>query len=212
MVLHHIGVAHVEVGHVRAKGGQITALACDHPRVFAPNVPALRFLLSPLKPSAVRALRIFQTVFKVGVLFGAVIQNIIHDHTNASGVSLFDQFIKVGQAAIVWVDVAKVGGGVAMVLVGTGGNGHEPNAFNAQVFQVIERLRQALQVSDAIAVAVFVTANKDFHESTVVPVFRQTWRLACQLCAGNERCQQQGDASDLRPDHGTPMFEERCHF
>ena len=64
---------------------------------------------------------------------------------------------------------------------------------------MVKRLNQALQIANAIAIAVFVTAYKDFHESTVVPALRQMEWLACKLRARNEGDEQQGHTHNLRP-------------
>ena len=126
------------------------------------------------------------------MLKGAVVQHIVHDYANASFVRFFDQFIKIGKRAIVWLDVSKVTGGIAMVSVCAGCNGHEPNAFDAQVLQMIQRLNEAFQIANAIAVAVFVAAHKNFHERAVMPTLFQLLRLALhERRASHHDCQHQ---------------------
>ena len=68
------------------------------------------------------------------MLKGTMVQNIVHDDANASFVRLLNELIKIGKRAIVWLDVSKVTGGIAMISVCTDRNGHEPNAFDAQNF------------------------------------------------------------------------------
>ena len=123
------------------------------------------------------------------MICGTVIEHVVHDHANAPCVGSFDQVIKVGQGAVVGVDVAKVGGGVAMVVVSAGGDGHQPNAFHPQVLQMVQRLRQAFEIANAIAIAVAPAAHENFHEGAVVPPRRQwsRWKLCAQMCREKDR-------------------------
>ena len=88
-------------------------------------------------------------------------------------VGLRYQFVKIGQRAVGGVDVAEVGGGIAMVAIGIGGDGHQPDACDAQVFEIVQRLGDAFEVADAVAIAVFVRTDKDLHEGTVLPACGQ---------------------------------------
>ena len=134
MVFDDFRVAHVEVRHVRAKRGQVAAIVNAHPRIASPDVPTHRFLISPFVPLAIRTLRIFEGFFKEGVLFGAVVQDVIHDDANTALVRFLNELIKVSQGTVVGIDVSKIARGITMVMVCTGGDGHEPNAFDAQFF------------------------------------------------------------------------------
>ena len=60
-----------------------------------------------------------------------------------------------------------------MVTIGIGGDGHQPNAFDAQVFEVVELLGQALEVSHAVAITVLIGTYKHLHKGTALPVGRQ---------------------------------------
>ena len=123
------------------------------------------------------------------MLFGAVVQHIVHDDANAALVRFFDEFIKVSQRAVVGLDVSKVSRGIAMVAVCAGCNGHEPNAFDAQVLQMVQRLNKAFQIANAIAVAVFVAAYKNFHERAVMPTLLEFWfSLMLIKCRPNGQC------------------------
>ena len=48
-------------------------------------------------------------------------------------------------------------------------NGHEPQTGDAEVLQIIEFLNEAVDVADAVAIAVVEAAHEDFIEDAVVP-------------------------------------------
>jgi len=89
---------------------------------------------------------------------------------------LADQFIEIGQRAVGRLDAAVIGGGVTVVAVGTAGDGHQPEATDAQLLQMVKGLCQALEVANPIAVAVAPAAHKDFHESAMLPALGQGTR------------------------------------
>jgi hypothetical protein len=80
---------------------------------------------------------------KQGVLACTVVDDIVHDDAHAAGMRLAQQFVKVFQRAVGGLYGAKVGCGIAMITVGAGGDGHEPDALDAQVFQIVQLLDQA---------------------------------------------------------------------
>ena len=173
VVGHGRRMAQVEVGHVSPEGAQVAAGGRGKPGVLAPDVPAFGFGIAPFVPGAERAFRFTQRLRKEGVTVGAVVDHIVHDDADAAGMGLAQQLVKVGQCAVGGLDVAVVGGGVAVVAVGAAGDRHQPEAADAQLLQRVQRLREAAQVADAIAVAVLPAAHKDFHEGAVLPAFGQ---------------------------------------
>ena len=107
------------------------------------------------------------------MLGSAVVDDIVHDHSDATRMCFAQQGIKVLQRAVLWFNAAEVGGGIAVVAVGAGGDGHQPDATDAQALQVVQALCHAAQVADAIAVTVAVAAHKNFHEGAALPSIGQ---------------------------------------
>jgi hypothetical protein len=101
---------------------------------------------------------------------GAVVDHVVHDDAHPARVRLRDQFVEVGQRAEGRLDVAVVRDRVAVVAVAAAGDRHEPQAGHAERVQVVEPLVQALEIADAIAVAVGVAAHVDFREGAMHPV------------------------------------------
>ena len=102
-----------------------------------------------------------------------MVDDVINDHADATRVRLREQLIKISQRAVGRLNRAKVGGGVAMVVVSAGGHGHQPDALDAEVLQVVQSLREAAQIANTVCVAVFVGAHKDLHECAMLPTCGQ---------------------------------------
>ena len=175
----HSRIPEIEVRHMRAKGAKEGTLPGLCPGVLAPNIPAGGRCIFPHIPVVERAARAGLGANKHRVFSGAVVDDVIHDDADTALVSLRNQFIKISQRAVGGVDATKVRGGVAVVAISIGGDRHQPDAGNAQVFEIVQGLGHAFQVANAIAIAVLVGAHKDFHESTMLPAHRQlTWHPA----------------------------------
>jgi hypothetical protein len=69
-----------------------------------------------------------------------VVDHVVHHHADAAPVGLRDELVEVGQRAVLGRHGAEIGGGVAVVAVGVGGDGHQPDAADAQVLQVVQAL------------------------------------------------------------------------
>jgi hypothetical protein len=112
-------------------------------------------------------------VLEERVLRGAVVHDVVDDHSDAARMGLRDEFVEVGDGAVVGLDGAVVGHRVAVVVVLALRDGHQPHALDAEVAQVVEPAGEALQVALAVAVAVLVAADEDLHERAVLPAVRQ---------------------------------------
>jgi hypothetical protein len=54
---------------------------------------------------------------------------------------------------------------------------------------MVQRLNEAFQIANAIAVAVFVAAHKNFHERAVMPTLLEFWfSLMLIKCRPNGQC------------------------
>jgi hypothetical protein len=91
---------------------------------------------------------------------------------NDSYVALFsfcNHAVEIGERAVHGIDVFVVGDVIAEVnLRGREARG-DPNGVDAEVFQVIELRGDALEVADAVIVAVGEAARIDFVEDGVLP-------------------------------------------
>jgi hypothetical protein len=72
-------------------------------------------------------------------------------------------------------------------------NGHQPQAFDSQRLQVIELLGDAVEIADAVAVAVAKRTDKDLIENRVVPPGERLCaddRCACSAVDGSVASRQ----------------------
>ena len=105
-----------------------------------------------------------------------MVHDVVDDDLDAAGVGGGEEGLEVGHGAVVGIDGAVVDGVVAVV-AGRVVDGHEPDAGDAEVVvggrvavvEVVELLGQALEVADAVAVAVVEAAHEDLVEDRVVP-------------------------------------------
>ena len=99
------------------------------------------------------------------VLVGGVIDDQVHNDFEAQGVGLVQHLLKLCQRAVVGVDVAVVGHVVAVVGVGGGIEGAEPDGVHPQGLDIIQLVVHAVQIADAVAVAVAEAANPNLIEA-----------------------------------------------
>jgi len=120
----------------------------------------------------------------------------VNDDANATRMAGFQQLFKIIQRAVIRVDRLVIGDVVTMV--GRRGiDWHEPQRADSQVIrglrvavvQIVQLLNDALKIADAIAVAVFKGAHKDFIEDHIIPPARNILRLSdfrgCSCCRGS---------------------------
>ena len=169
----HLRVAQVEVGHLVREAGEIGTVLVLVPGILAVDAPACGHLILPEVPVPVRAARVRARLLEQRMVGRAVVDHVVHDHADAARVRLLDQLVEVSQRAVVGLDRAVVGHGVAVVLVLAACDRHQPQPRDSQRLQVVEPADQALEVADAVAVAVLVTPDIDLHEGAVPPVRRQ---------------------------------------
>ena len=102
------------------------------------------------------------------MLVGRVVDHEVGDDPDAARVRGLGQRLEVGDGADRGVDLAKIGDVVAVVLQGRGVDGHQPEAVDAQLLEVVELRRQADQVAVAVAVGVVETPDVDLVEDGVL--------------------------------------------
>src|ERR1035437_3968284 len=79
------------------------------------------------------------------------------------------QAVKVGQGAVLGVDILVIRDVVAEVHLRRGIAGSEPNGVDAQLLQVVQPRGNAVQVADAVAVRVLKTARIYLVDDGVLP-------------------------------------------
>ena len=102
------------------------------------------------------------------MLVRGVVADQLGDHPQPAPVRLADELAHVAQRAVVGVDAEVVGDVVAVVLERRRIERQHPDRRDAEVAQVVELLGQALEVADAVAVAVAEGADVDLVDDRVL--------------------------------------------
>ena len=98
------------------------------------------------------------------VLVAGVVHDEVDDHADAALVRLVEELEEVLEVAELGQDVGVVGDVVAAVAQRRGEERRQPEAVDAEPLQVVELLGQALEVADAVAVAVVERADQHLVE------------------------------------------------
>jgi hypothetical protein len=88
------------------------------------------------------------------MLIGGVVDDQLGDHLQAAAVRLGHEPAKVLQRAVVGMHVAVVGDVIAVVAQRRGIEGQQPQRVDAELLDIVEALRQAGEVAEAVAVRV----------------------------------------------------------
>lgn len=113
-----------------------------------------RLRVAPHVPVAVRVVGALAGLLEPGVLIGGVVDDQVADDAHAAVVRRAQHLDHVAQSAQARVDVVVVGDVVAVVRIGRGIERHQPQAGHTELGQIVDAVRQALQVTDPVAVAV----------------------------------------------------------
>ena len=105
------------------------------------------------------------------VVVAGVVQDQIDDDVDVPGLTLGHQGFEIGHGAVLGIDVVVVPD-VILVVALAGVQGHEPDAVDAQLLQIVQLGDDALQVADAVAVGVTEGVDKDFVEGAVIVIRR----------------------------------------
>ena len=105
-------------------------------------------------------------------------EHLIDHDFQAQPVSLRHQPVEVGQGSIGGIDAAVVGDVVAEVLLGRGEEGRQPDGVHAKLRHIGQAAGDALQVADAVTVAVLEGARVDLVNDGAAPPVRIA---RCQL-------------------------------
>ena len=83
---------------------------------------------------------------------GGVVRNEVHDHADVASFRFLHQAIEIGHGAVLRIDGGVVGDVVAEVHLRRRIHRRDPDGVDAEVFQVVEALGDAVEVADAVAV------------------------------------------------------------
>ncbi len=174
-----LGVAPVEVGLGGVEEMEVP-LAVVHPgpgRAAEDRLPVvgrqLTGLTTPLPEQVAGPLRApwpgGQGCLEPLVLAGGVVGHQVDDHLDAERVRRRHHGVEVGERAEPGVDVAVVGDVVAVVVLGRGVEGRDPDGVDAQLGEVGQPRRDAAQVAEPVAVGVGEGADVDLVADRVLP-------------------------------------------
>ena len=102
------------------------------------------------------------------MLVGRVVDHEVGDDPDAAGMGGLGQRLEVGDVADGGVDLPEIGDVVTVVLQGRRVDGHQPEAVDAQLLEVVELGRQADQVAVAVAAGVVETPDVDLIEDGIL--------------------------------------------
>jgi hypothetical protein len=102
------------------------------------------------------------------MLVGGVVDHQVGDDPHTPRVGRLGQRLEVGDGAEGGMDLAEFGDVVAVVLQGGGVDGHQPEAVDAQLLEVVELGSQADQVAVAVAAGVVEPPDVDLVEDRIL--------------------------------------------
>ena len=126
------------------------------------------------------------------MLIGGVVEHHFDDHPYAALVGSLEKRLEVLESAVTRMDRTIIGDVVAVVAQRRREKRHQPDSIDAQFLQVVELLRQAAEIADAVRVAIEKCADVDLvDDGVLVPelVLRhgQAFSPATSLLTQNNR-------------------------
>ena len=161
--LDHFGIVVIQVGLMREEPVPVVLARHRVPRpvgafgIGEDDARAGEFLVvvAPyVELSLPRSGRCQARGLKPGMLIGGVVDDQFGDHLQAAAMRFVDELPKVLQRAVVGMYVGVVGNVVTVVAQWRRIERQQPDGVDAQLLDVIELLRQAGEVADAVAVGV----------------------------------------------------------
>ena len=102
------------------------------------------------------------------MLVRGVVQHHFDDDADSALVRGVQETLEIVQGAVAGMDRGVVGDVVAVVAQRRREKGHQPDGVDAQILQIIQLLREAAEVADAVAVAVVKRADVDLIDDRVL--------------------------------------------
>ena len=169
----YLGVAPVEVGLCRVK--QVQAPLAHR---GLPQPGGAAELRGPVGGQLVGVAVAEEVIVLVALLAGegaavplVVGRRVVQDHVehdaDAAGAGLAGELLEVSHGAVARVDGAVVGDVIAVVALRGGKEGRQPDIVDAELGQVVELLRDAAEVSPAVAVRVLEALRVDLVDDLV---------------------------------------------
>src|SRR6266496_1958003 len=116
---------------------------------------------------------------KPRVLVGSMVQNHFDDDANIPLVSSGKKGLKIIQRTVGRIYRPVIGNVVSVISQRRGEKRHQPDRIDAQILQVVELLRQATEISVAVAAAVVKSPNVDLIDDRgLVPKPVLSWQLS----------------------------------
>ena len=132
------------------------------------GVPVLLVVGAPDVPVALRRARVPAGFLEPRVLVRRVVDHEVGHDPDAPAVGFAEKRLEVRHRAVAGGDVVVVGDVVAVVAERRRVERQQPQAVHAQVLDVVEPLRQAAEVPDAVAVAVLERLDVKLVEDGVL--------------------------------------------
>ena len=129
-----------------------------------PRVLVLLVVVGPDVVVAVRSVRVAAGLLEPRVLVAGVVHDEVDDDAHAALVRGVDELDEVGEVAELGQDGGVVGDVVAAVAQRGVEERRQPEAVDAQPLQIVQLGGDALEVADAVAVAVLEGADQDLVE------------------------------------------------
>ncbi len=146
-----------------------------------PGVLVLLVVVGPHVVVPVGAVGVLAGLLEPRVLVAGVVHDEVDDDAHAALVGGVDELHEVGEVAELGQDGGVVGDVVTAVAQGGLEEGREPQAVHAQPLQIVEFGGQALQVADAVAVAVLEGADQHLVEDGTLEPLRVPVPGGCVL-------------------------------
>ena len=126
------------------------------------------------------------------MLIGCVVHDEVEDHADPALLRFGDQAVEVGERAVHGIDLLVVGDVVAEVHLRRREAGGDPDRSNSEILQVVELRGDAVEISDAVTVAVGEAAGIDLVEDRMLPPLVGIGRLR------ERRARPEGEQSEKR--------------
>ena len=114
-----------------------------------------------------------------GMAVGGVVEHHVEEHPDVVCSRLLEQAVEVRERPVLRVDVLVVGDVIAEVDLGRGVHGRDPDRIDAEGLEVIEPLRDAVEIADPVAVGILEAARIDLVDHRVLPPGVGVGRSGC---------------------------------
>ncbi len=151
-VLGHSGVVVVQVGHTAPEQTEIITLF--------PLVPAIALVfILPDVVIAIWGVRVAVRIYEPGMLAGGMVENQVNDDADVAFVRFFEQGLEIVHCAVFGVDGVIIEH-VISVIGRRWVDGHQPDGGDAERFEIVQLLDNAVEIADTVIVRVVERADE----------------------------------------------------